>query len=76
MPVALEPKALAGGPAPSLLSPTGIAQLRAHRARPTGDPFYTHATLLREQWLDIDNALVACRGSVHGRRAWISPAAA
>jgi hypothetical protein len=56
MPVALETQALQGGPPPSILSPRGIAQLRLHATQlRQANTLYTHATLLREQWLLIDN---------------------
>jgi uncharacterized linocin/CFP29 family protein len=56
MPVALESQALHGGPPASILSPEGIARLRVHAAQvlQAQHPLFTHATLLREQWLEID----------------------
>ena len=55
MPVALETQALRGGPPPSILSPQGIAHLRVQASRTREAQLYTHATLLREQWVEIDN---------------------
>jgi len=55
MTVALETQALRGGPPASILSPAGIAHLRIQAARQRQAQLYTHATLLREQWLEIDN---------------------
>ena len=56
MPVALETQALRGGPPQaSILSPQGIAHLRVQTSRRREAQLYTHATLLREQWLEIDN---------------------
>jgi uncharacterized linocin/CFP29 family protein len=55
MPIALETQALHGGPSPSLLSPHGIRHLRLQTARQRQAQLYTNATLLREQWLEIDN---------------------
>jgi hypothetical protein len=52
--VALETQALRGGPPASILSPQGIARLRLHAAQ-RSDTLYTHATLLKEHWLELDN---------------------
>ena len=55
MPVALETQAFSGGPPQSLLSHQGIAHLRRLVTQQRASQLYTHATLLREQWLEIDN---------------------
>ena len=55
MPVALETQALRGGPPPSILSPQGIAHLRVMASKTREAQLYTHATLLKEQWVEIDN---------------------
>jgi uncharacterized linocin/CFP29 family protein len=55
MTVALETQAMHGGPPQSLLSPPGIAHLRRLVTQQRASQLYTHATLLREQWLEIDN---------------------
>ena len=56
MPVALETQALRGGPPQaSILSPQGIAHLRAMASKTREAHLYTHATLLKEQWVEIDN---------------------
>jgi uncharacterized linocin/CFP29 family protein len=55
MPVALETQALHGGPPASILSHAGIAHLRVQAARQRQAQLYTHATLLKEQWVEIDN---------------------
>ena len=55
MPVALETQALRGGPPPSILLPQGIAHLRVMAAKTREAQLYTHATLLKEQWVEIDN---------------------
>ena len=56
MPVALETQALRGGPPQaSILSHQGIAHLRAMASKTREAQLYTHATLLKEQWVEIDN---------------------
>lgn len=55
MTVALETQALHGGPPQSLLSLQGIAHLRRLVTQQRSMQLYTHATLLREHWLEIDN---------------------